>query len=59
MALTHEEVKEKLKQVPEVDLLELLEISSEDLVDRFDDRIEEKRTYLEEDLEGWDDSSYI
>lgn len=40
MALTFEEVKERLKMFDETTLMELLEISSEDLVDRFDDLIE-------------------
>ena len=35
-----------LKRVDEVSLLELLEISSEDLVDRFGDKIEEKYDQL-------------
>lgn len=41
MALTFEEVKERLKSLDEITLLELLELSSEDLVDRFDDIIED------------------
>lgn len=41
MALTFEEVKERLKTFDETTLMELLEISSEDLVDRFDDIIED------------------
>lgn len=51
MALTLPDIKEKLQQLPEIDLLEVLEISSEDLVDRFGDRIEEKADWLEEELE--------
>lgn len=51
MALTHEEIREKLRQLPETDLLEVLEIYSDELVDRFDDKIEEKREQLREDLE--------
>jgi uncharacterized protein YeeX (DUF496 family) len=47
MALTLEELKEKVKeQINEVDLLEILEVTSEDLVDRFDDLIEEKYDIL-------------
>lgn len=49
--LTLEEIKEKLKQVDEVSLLERLEISSEDIVDRFGDIIEDKADELENDLE--------
>ena len=33
------------------DKLEVLEISSEDLVDRFEDFVEQKRDYLEDELE--------
>lgn len=47
MVLTLEELKEKVKeQINEVDLLEILEVTSEDLVDRFDDIIEEKYDIL-------------
>lgn len=41
---------EKLKQLPETDLLELLEIYSDELVDRFPDKIEEKLEFLEREL---------
>lgn len=51
MSLTNNDIEDKLKTLPEIDLLEILEISSEDLVDRFKDRIEEKRDFFEEDLE--------
>jgi hypothetical protein len=37
--------------LPEIDLLEVLEISSEDIVYRFEDFIEAKRDYLEDELE--------
>lgn len=49
--LTDEELKYRLSLLPEIDLMEVLEISSEDLVERFQDKIEEKREYLQEDLE--------
>lgn len=43
MQLTLEELKERLaQQVDEVTLLELLDISAEDIVERFSDEIEEK-----------------
>jgi len=51
MALTFEEIKERLKRLDEVTLLEVLNISSEDLVERFDDLIESKQEELEEDLD--------
>lgn len=40
-----------LKRIDEISLLEILEISSEDLVDRFVDKIEEKYDLLKEDFE--------
>ena len=51
MPLTLEDIKDKLKTLPEIDLLEVLEISSEDLIDRFSDKIEDKIEYLINDLE--------
>jgi hypothetical protein len=55
--LTLEDLKDKLKQLDEVTLLELLEVTSEDLVDRFSDLIEEKQDTLENDFDEttpWD-----
>lgn len=47
MELTHEELKDKLAtQVDEVTLLDILEVTSEDLVNRFDEKIEDKREQL-------------
>ena len=46
-----------LKRIDEISLLEILEISSEDLVDRFADKIEEKYDILKEDFEQEDDST--
>jgi len=51
MPLTLVEIKERLKQIPELDLLELLEISSEELVERFSDVIEDKADKLEQEVE--------
>lgn len=49
---TLEELKDYISHnVPEVDLLELLDISSEDLVNKFQDEIEEKYNELIIDLE--------
>lgn len=42
MSYTYADVIRRLIQEREIDLLEILEISSEDLVDRFQDKIEEK-----------------
>jgi len=54
---TLEDIKDKLKQLDEVTLMETLEITSEDLVERFVDRIEQKQETLEIDLDEstpWD-----
>ena len=51
MSLTVPDIMDKLKQMDEVTLLEILEINSEQLVDRFADVIEEKADFLEEGLE--------
>lgn len=51
MVLTFWELKERLKRLPEIDLLEVLEISSEDLVERFQDLIEDKFDELAEELQ--------
>jgi|TARA_S200002703_G_scaffold106017_1_gene91966 hypothetical protein len=54
---TLEEIKDKLKQLDEVTVMETLEITSADLVDRFTDRIEEKQDTLENDFDDstpWD-----
>lgn len=55
--LTFEEIKEKLTQLDEITLMETLQITSEDLVNKFADRIEEKQDLLENDLDDttpWD-----
>lgn len=54
MSLTLIDLADRLKKLPEIDLLEVLEISSEDLVDRFMDRIEDKYDDLVDDLEDED-----
>ena len=51
MPLTLEEIKDRLKLQDEISLLEILEINSEDLVERFQDKIEDKADELEPDLE--------
>lgn len=55
--LTLEDIKEKLKQLDEITLMETLEITSEDIVNKFVDRIEEQQDRLENDLDDhtpWD-----
>lgn len=49
--ITLVELTEKLKQTEETILLELLDVSSEELVDRFSDLIEEKYEQLVEQFE--------
>ena len=58
MAVTLEELKEKLKaRVDAITLLEILEISSEELVDRFEDFIENKFDKLVAEV-GWEDEQF-
>ncbi len=47
MALTLRDILDRLKQLDEVELLDILEINSDILVDRFIDIIEEKLEKLE------------
>jgi len=51
MALTFKEVCEKLEQIDEISLLEVLDISSEELVVKFEDKINDKLEELAEDLD--------
>jgi chromosome condensin MukBEF MukE localization factor len=51
-AFTFEELCDKLKEVDEISLMEVLEISSEDLVERFEDKIEIKINQIKKDLRG-------
>ena len=50
---TLEDMKQQLKQLDEITLLELLNISSEELVDRFEDIIEDKADVLDTELNQW------
>ena len=50
-AITFEELKEALKRLDEVTLLELLGLQSDDLVERFDDVVEQKQEYLIKELD--------
>ena len=43
----------QLKQIDEISLLEVLNISSEDLVDRFQDLVENDQDRFEYELEQW------
>ena len=50
MTWTFNEVSELLKNLDEITLMELLEISSEDLVERFQDRIDLKYEQIESEF---------
>lgn len=52
--LTLEELQERLKSLDEVMLLELLKLSSEDLVKAFSDCIEENYEFLLNEVD-WED----
>lgn len=57
MSLTIEELKDKLKQLDEVSLVELLELTSEDIINRCADLIEQQYETLEsqfDDTVSWD-----
>ena len=60
MALTLVELCEKLKEVEETILLEKLDITSEDLVNRFEDVIENRFEELEQDYreEGFNENKW-
>tara|TARA_X000001316_G_C920691_1_gene34887 strand:- start:275 stop:451 length:177 start_codon:yes stop_codon:yes gene_type:complete len=54
---TLEELKDKLKQLDEVTLMETLQITSDDLVNKFSDVIEENQDSLERQFDEntpWD-----
>lgn len=50
MPLLLHEIKERLKELDEVTLLELLNITSEDLVEMFSDKIEDNADTLEKEV---------
>jgi len=52
---TFEEICEQLKETDEITLLEQLDISSEEIVERFRDLIENKLEFFQHDLEEDDD----
>lgn len=52
MSLTLEEIKERLLQLYDPDdLIEALQISAEDILDRFEDKLLRKLDEFQEDLE--------
>jgi hypothetical protein len=50
MPLLLHEIKERLIELDEITLLELLNITSEDIVELFSDRIEERADSLEKEV---------
>jgi hypothetical protein len=54
MSMTLADLVEKLKLFDEITLMEILEITSEDLVERFTDKILDKADGLEAELEEED-----
>lgn len=48
--ITLVELKEKLKNVDEISLMELLDVSSEDLIEAFEDKIEERYEELQKEF---------
>lgn len=50
MNLTLAELKEKLMQFDELDLIELLDLTSEDILDRFEDIVEDKYELLRKEI---------
>jgi len=56
MALTLTELQAKLMLIDEISVLEILEITSEDIANRFLDRIEEKYDQLITEFEEYSDA---
>ena len=50
MNLTLAELKEKLMQFDELDLIELLDLTSEDILERFEDIVEDKFETLQKEI---------
>ena len=50
MNLTLVELKEKLMQFDELDLIELLDLTAEDILDRFEDVFEDKYEMLRKEI---------
>jgi len=51
MSLTFEDIMNRLKQLDEVTILELLDLKTEDIVERFRDVIEDMIEELEKELQ--------
>jgi hypothetical protein len=55
MSKTFTEIKEQLYLLDEITVLETLEINSTELVDRFEDKVEDKLDQILEDLGEYDE----
>lgn len=55
--MTYNELLDKLKQEEETLLVEVLEIRSEDIVNRFEDYISNRLDYLIEEYDEFDDNN--
>ena len=55
MPLTFEDLKRRLMNLDEITLMEELEISSEDLIERFEDHIELKFEKLSQEFDDEDE----
>ena len=51
MSLTFEELKEKLSMLDEITLLELLNIHSDEIVERFEDYVEDNQDKLTKEVQ--------
>jgi hypothetical protein len=51
MSLTLRDIMERMAKLDEITLLEVLDISSEEIIERFADKIEDKFEELEIDLD--------
>ena len=51
MSITLKDIMEYLRNLDEITLLEALDISTEELIDRFEDRISERFELLRNDFE--------
>lgn len=53
MSLTFEELKEKLSMLDEITLLEILNIHSDEIVERFEDYVEDNQDKLMKEVQGY------
>ena len=57
--LTHHELCEELEKLDEVELLELLYITSQELVEKFQDKIEDNFDRLTKEIDDLTEDTYI